>query len=48
MVIAELDGALTMFPGDKMYDYLTTNGVGENDARTDVTMLKGMVKDFKV
>ena len=48
MVMAELDTALTMFPGDKMYDYLTKNDVGMSDARTGVTMIKGMVKDFKV
>ena len=48
MVMAELDRALTMFPGDKMYDYLTKNDVGMTDARTGVTMIKGMVKDFKV
>ena len=48
MVMAELDRALTMFPGDKMYDYLTKNDVGKSDAKTGVTMIKGMVKDFKV
>ena len=48
MVMGELDRALTMFPGDKMYDYLTKNDVGMSDARTGVTMIKGMVKDFKV
>ena len=44
----ELDTALTMFPGDKMYDYLTKNDVGMSDAKTAVTMIKGMVKDSKV
>ena len=44
----ELDRALTMFPGDKMYDYLTKNDVGMSDAKTAVTMFKGMVKDSKV
>ena len=48
MVMGEFDRALTMFPGDKMYDYLTKNDVGMSDARTGVTMIKGMVKDFKV
>ena len=46
--MAELDRALTMFPGDKMYDYLTKNDVGKKDAKTGVTMIKGMVKDSKV
>merc|ERR1719370_1823582 len=36
-----------MFPGDKMYDYLTKNDVGMSDAKTAVTMIKGMVKDSK-
>ena len=31
-----------------MYDYLTKNDVGKKDAKTGVTMIKGMVKDFKV
>ena len=44
----ELDTALTMFPGDKMYDYLTKNDVGMSDAKTAVTMIKGIVKDSKV
>ena len=48
MVMEELDRALTMFPGDKMYDYLTKNDVGMSDAKTAVTMFKGMVKDSKV
>ena len=48
MAMTEWDRALTMFPGDKIYDYLTKKDVPMSVIRTGVTKIKGMVKDFKV
>ena len=48
MAMTEMDRALAMFPGDKLYDYLIKNDFTMYDARMGVQLINGMVKDFKV
>lgn len=48
MLLKELEGTLTLFPGDTLSEYISKEGVSSFDAQLGLNILKGLVKDSKV
>ena len=48
VVMKEFERILKLYPGNKLSEYISKNGMSSNDAQMGVQLIEAMVKDSKV